>query len=98
VLTLWRRRVPHQPQLRGIAPHGRDHIPHVLPRLHAEILRGYLHVVMVGSRRFAEIEAPIRENHSYEVPEIVQLPVQQGLPAYLDWISENSSSSGVARG
>ena len=29
----------------------------------------------------------IRENHGYDVPEIVTLPVTDGLPAYLDWIA-----------
>ena len=58
----------------------------------------FLLLIKTAASRYAEIETAIVKNHSYEVPEIVQLPVQQGLPAYLDWISENSSSSGVARG
>lgn len=29
----------------------------------------------------------IEEHHSYEMPEIVSLPVTDGLPAYLDWIT-----------
>lgn len=32
----------------------------------------------------------IEENHGYEVPEIVALPVTDGLPAYLDWIGEST--------
>ena len=31
----------------------------------------------------------IRENHPYEVPEFVVLPIQWGSQDYLDWISEN---------
>ncbi|MFC1668632.1 divalent-cation tolerance protein CutA [Chlamydiota bacterium] len=27
--------------------------------------------------------------HSYEVPEIIVVNIEQGLPAYLDWISES---------
>jgi periplasmic divalent cation tolerance protein len=57
----------------------------------------HLLLIKTLSSRFADIQAMILENHSYEVPEIVQLPVQQGLPAYLDWISENTSSAGVPR-
>lgn len=34
------------------------------------------------------IEACIRANHSYEVPEIVMLPLTNGWPDYLDWIRE----------
>lgn len=29
----------------------------------------------------------IQENHPYELPEIVEVPISSGLPAYLSWIS-----------
>ncbi len=32
------------------------------------------------------LEQLIREAHPYELPEIVAVPVEQGLPAYLDWV------------
>jgi periplasmic divalent cation tolerance protein len=38
---------------------------------------------------FAKLEARLRELHSYEVPEIVALPVQGGSEAYLRWVEEN---------
>jgi periplasmic divalent cation tolerance protein len=28
----------------------------------------------------------VQKMHPYEVPEIIALPVSQGLPAYLDWV------------
>ncbi|MDR0319505.1 MAG: divalent-cation tolerance protein CutA [Rickettsiales bacterium] len=28
----------------------------------------------------------IKANHSYDVPQIVKVPIADGLPAYLDWI------------
>ena len=31
----------------------------------------------------------IRELHSYEVPEAIALAIEDGLPAYLAWISES---------
>jgi periplasmic divalent cation tolerance protein len=37
----------------------------------------------------AKLEARLRELHSYEVPEVVALPVQGGSEAYLRWVSEN---------
>lgn len=37
---------------------------------------------------FADIQQCIKANHSYEVPEIIQLPIAAGLPDYLQWISE----------
>ena len=58
----------------------------------------FLLLIKTAASRYAEIEAAIVKNHSYEVPEIVQLPIENGLPAYLEWISENTSSASVPRG
>ena len=33
----------------------------------------------------------VKKNHSYEVPEIIALPVSGGSPDYLDWIEEETS-------
>lgn len=43
--------------------------------------------------RYAELEAAIRARHPYELPEIVAVPVGAGLPAYLDWIATECTSS-----
>lgn len=40
--------------------------------------------------RYAELEAAIRAAHPYEVPEIVALPLAAGLPAYLDWLTQET--------
>ncbi len=39
--------------------------------------------------RYAEVEAAIREAHSYDEPEILAIPVLAGSSGYLRWISEN---------
>jgi periplasmic divalent cation tolerance protein len=57
----------------------------------------FLLLIKTVPARYEDVQAAILENHSYEVPEIVQLPIQNGLPAYLDWILENTSSAGVPR-
>jgi periplasmic divalent cation tolerance protein len=46
--------------------------------------------LMIKSKldRFTELEAKIRELHSYEVPEIIALPILQGSYSYLQWISQ----------
>jgi periplasmic divalent cation tolerance protein len=51
------------------------------------------HLLLIKTRAalYDSVQAAILENHSYEVPEIVQLPVQHGLDRYLDWIVENTS-------
>jgi periplasmic divalent cation tolerance protein len=36
--------------------------------------------------RYQELEAAIKTLHPYDLPEIIALPIVNGLPAYLDWI------------
>ena len=38
----------------------------------------------------AQAMAHIRTHHPYEVPEILVLPVNDGLPAYLAWVADNT--------
>ncbi|NJR38433.1 MAG: divalent-cation tolerance protein CutA [Leptolyngbyaceae cyanobacterium CSU_1_4] len=42
-------------------------------------------------RNFAPIAAKVQELHSYEVPEVIALPIVAGSPPYLNWISEQLS-------
>jgi len=44
--------------------------------------------VAVKTRRelYAQVESAIRQRHPYELPEIVAVPITDGLRAYLDWI------------
>jgi periplasmic divalent cation tolerance protein len=48
-------------------------------------------MLMVVSEReqFDALAERVKQLHSYEVPEIVGLPVVLGSEDYLDWISEN---------
>ena len=39
------------------------------------------------AERYPALEALVRANHPYELPEIIALPVERGLPAYLDWVA-----------
>ena len=39
----------------------------------------------------ADIIELVREHHSYEVPEIIALPVIGGNKDYLDWVSESTT-------
>jgi len=38
--------------------------------------------------QFPKLEARVREIHSYEVPEIIALPIVKGSSAYLNWIHD----------
>jgi len=39
------------------------------------------------------LSARVRELHSYEVPEVLALPILGGLPAYLAWIEESTNQA-----
>lgn len=40
--------------------------------------------------RYSALEAVIRDRHPYEVPEIIALPIEKGLPAYLEWVANET--------
>jgi len=40
------------------------------------------------SSLFEQIKTLIKENHQYEVPEIIQIPITDGLPEYIKWIND----------
>src|SRR5689334_15154459 len=42
--------------------------------------------------RYAALEAAIRAAHPYELPEIIAVPVERGLPAYLDWVAAETGA------
>ena len=43
-------------------------------------------LIKTSSAHYAALEAAIRAQHSYELPEIIHVPITGGLTAYLDWI------------
>jgi periplasmic divalent cation tolerance protein len=42
--------------------------------------------------RFAEIEAHLGTHHTYEVPELLMLPVLEGGAAYLSWLRSETAA------
>ena len=40
--------------------------------------------------RYADVEAAIRLRHPYELPEIVAVPITDGLAPYLQWIADET--------
>jgi|TARA_B110000914_G_scaffold195563_1_gene184288 periplasmic divalent cation tolerance protein len=53
----------------------------------------FLLIVKTRQDQYEALETWVKNNHSYEVPEIIALPIEQGLPAYLngidDWIAKD---------
>ncbi len=46
-------------------------------------------ILKTTSSRYAAVQSRIKELHSYEVPEIIALPIAAGLPQYLNWVQAN---------
>jgi periplasmic divalent cation tolerance protein len=40
-------------------------------------------------RRFGDIEKEIKRMHSYDIPEIIALPIAAGSDEYIKWVKEN---------
>ena len=49
-------------------------------------------IIKTTSARFTTLAERLKTLHPYDVPEIIALPITQGLPAYLNWITENTQS------
>lgn len=46
-------------------------------------------VAKTSAARYPELEAAIRELHSYDEPEIVATPIVAGSAGYLEWLGES---------
>ena len=44
-------------------------------------------LIKTTAARYAALEQAIRAGHPYELPEIIAVPIERGLPAYLDWVA-----------
>jgi periplasmic divalent cation tolerance protein len=44
-------------------------------------------LIKTTAERYAELERAVRAGHPYELPEIIAVPIERGLPAYLDWVA-----------
>ena len=43
-------------------------------------------LIKTTTARFSQLEERIRALHTYEVPEIIGVPVEDGIASYLQWI------------
>lgn len=48
-------------------------------------------LIKTTRERYAALEAAIRQNHPYELPEIVAVPLSHGLPEYLAWVAAETA-------
>jgi len=57
-----------------------------LQREHESLL-----IVKTVQSRAKAVEEYVRRNHTYELPEIIQLAIEDGAPRYLQWLAEQVS-------
>jgi periplasmic divalent cation tolerance protein len=56
-----------------------------------EDAREYLLVIKTRARLFPKVEQRVRELHSYEVPEVIALPITNGSRPYLEWLFQSTA-------
>ncbi len=48
-------------------------------------------LIKTTAERYPALEQAIRAAHPYELPEIVAVPIEHGLPAYLEWVAAETA-------
>ena len=59
-----------------------------------ETAKEFLLIIKTSRARYSSVERAIQELHSYDVPEIVALPIVAGFRAYLSWLSDSVDGRG----
>ena len=62
-----------------------------------ETAREFLLIIKTTRRRFTALAKTVKRLHSYDVPEIIALPIAKGSSDYLAWIDECVSFNGPPR-
>lgn len=59
-------------------------------RWQGTIERSHERMLFIKTTRAAymRLEESLRAGHPYDLPEIVAIPISQGLPGYLEWVRE----------
>lgn len=60
--------------------------------------REWLLLIKTQSERFSAVEVRVKELHSYQVPEVIALPIVAGAEGYLRWLRESVSEHTVGEG
>jgi periplasmic divalent cation tolerance protein len=47
-------------------------------------------IIKTAAGRFEAVRAAITKLHPYDIPEVIALPIAEGDPKYLAWLTENS--------
>jgi len=59
-----------------------------------EAAKEFLLIVKTSRARLAALETAVKRLHSYDVPEIIALPIEKGSRDYLAWLAESVRPAG----
>ena len=48
-------------------------------------------LIKTTAERYPALEQALRARHPYELPEIIAVPIERGLPAYLEWVATETT-------
>lgn len=54
----------------------------------------FLLIAKTVSQAFEQVATAVKSLHSYSVPEVIALPIQHGLPEYLNWVRDVTKPAG----
>ena len=57
----------------------------------------HLMIIKTRANLVAKLEARVKELHSYEVPEVIAVPIVVGAKSYLDWVLASTDRTRRAR-
>jgi periplasmic divalent cation tolerance protein len=49
-------------------------------------------LIKTTTERYAALEETLRSSHPYDLPEIIAVQIERGLPAYLDWVAAETAT------
>ena len=49
-------------------------------------------LIKTTHERYGALEQTLRAGHPYELPEIIAVPIERGLPAYLEWVAAETQA------
>ena len=49
-------------------------------------------LIKTTAERYPALEEALRSEHPYELPEIIAVPIERGLPAYLQWVAAETKT------
>ena len=49
-------------------------------------------LIKTTAERYPALEQALRSGHPYELPEIIAVPIERGLPEYLTWVAGETRS------